>query len=57
MTGWKIAQNTLSKEEPEADLVSYSQYLKDYAKPSVEEWENLILNLSKGPAGKAKAEI
>lgn len=57
VTGWKLATNTLSKEEPEPELVSYSQYLKDYVKPSVEEWENLILNLSKGPAGKAKAEI
>ena len=54
VTGWKLASNSLSKEEPEAELISYHQYLKEYLKPNEEEWEKLILNLSKGPAGKAK---
>ena len=52
-----MASNQLLKEAPEADLVSYKNYLQEHVKPDAEEWEKLILNLSKGPAAKAKAEI
>lgn len=55
VTGWKLASNSLSKEQPEPETISYREYLKEYAKPDANEWENLILNLSKGPAAKAKA--
>lgn len=57
VTGWKLAQNSLSKSQPDPELISYKQYLKEYAKPDADEWEKLILNLSKGPAAKAKGDI
>ena len=57
MTGWKIAVNTLSQESPEPELVSYKEYLHEHQKPCEEDYTKLILNLSKGPAAKAKAEI
>ena len=55
VTGWKIASNSLSLEAPEADLITYKSYLEEHVKPSQEEYEKLILNLSKGPASKAKS--
>ena len=57
VTGWKLASNQLLKEAPEADLICYKKYLQDHVNPDADEWEKLILNLSKGPAAKAKAEI
>jgi hypothetical protein len=57
VTGWKIAVNTLSVECPEPELISYKTFLNEYLKPSEEEYQKLILNLSKGPASKAKSEI
>ena len=57
ITGWKLAVNNLSIEAPQPDLITYKTYLDQYLKPSKEEYEKLILNLSKGPASKAKSEI
>ena len=44
-------------ECPDAELISYKNYLDEYAKPEKEEYEKLILNLSKGAGAKAKGEI
>ena len=57
MTGWKIGVNSLSLECPDQELVSYKTYLDEYLKPEREEYEKLVMNLSKGPGAKAKGEI
>ena len=33
ITGWKLASNSLSKEQPEPDTITYASYLNEYVKP------------------------
>ncbi len=35
-------------------MINYNDYLDSFAKPNAEEREKLLMNLSKGPAAKAK---